>query len=138
MVRQAINLKTTIESIKPPNLNIPIPEATHPQGPPFIPGLAGGGMVDWGPSGRDATLGRLTRGEFVVNPEATSKFYSQLMSMNSFRGYAEGGLVQGGDSYTIGDITVNVSSANTDEQTARRIGYALERELRRGNIKFNR
>lgn len=98
-------------------------------------GFAEGGYVH-GPGGRDALIGRLTRGEFISTPEATRQFYTLLTAMNSGRlpGFAEGGLV--GNTTNVGDITINMTARNTNEQTVRDLGQRLVREIRRGTLRF--
>lgn len=88
--------------------------------------LAAGGR----PRGTDVQPAWLTRGERVINEEASRKFASQLVAMNAgvkpvFR--SEGGTVT-----NVGDINVTVSGGGSSHQTARSIAVALRRELRRG------
>jgi TP901 family phage tail tape measure protein len=90
--------------------------------------LAGGG-----PIGTDVVPAWLTRGEFVMNTEATRRFASQLVAMNAgvqptFRG-------EGGSVTNIGDISVSVQGGATGRQTARSIAAELRRELRRRTMK---
>jgi hypothetical protein len=75
-----------------------------------IPGFAGGGMIGGGGSGRsDSNLIRASRGEFIVNADATSKYFPLLEMMNGnmdwfhagnaqIPQYANGGYVSGGSS----------------------------------------
>ena len=95
-----------------------------------------GGLIDFGPPGIDQVLAQLTRGEFVMNPEATRMFYPQLKAMNALQvpAYEKGGLV--GHNTNVGDIHISVQGGSTAESTVREIGYRLERELRRGTIRF--
>jgi TP901 family phage tail tape measure protein len=90
--------------------------------------LAGGGPV-----GTDVVPAWLTRGEFVMNTEATRQFASQLVAMNAgVQPISRGG---GGSVTNIGDISVSVQGGATGRQTARSIATELRRELRRGTVK---
>ncbi len=74
-------------------------------------------------------------GEFVMNARSANRFSSELRAMNSgarpiFRD-------QGGSVTNIGDVNVTVGGdvgSSTPNQTARDIGSALRRELRRSTI----
>lgn len=104
--------------------------------PGSIPGRAGGGLLGSGFSSRgpDDTLLWARRGEFIVNPESTQKFYSQLVAMNAGiqpRHYASGGMV------TVGDINVTVQGGSTNERTVRDIAHGIKRELKRGTVRFD-
>lgn len=100
-----------------------------------VQGLAKGGMVRYyadggfAPHGTDTVPAMLTPGEFVVNADATRRFYSQLTAMNSGRQpiyRATGGPVT--QNFSFGDINlVNERSKNP----ARSIASELRRELRR-------
>lgn len=98
-------------------------------------GLAKGGLVRYfadggfAPRGTDTVPAMLTPGEFVVNADASRRFYSQLTAMNSGRQpiyRATGGPVT--QNFSFGDINlVNERSKNP----ARSIASELRRELRR-------
>ncbi len=85
-----------------------------------------------GPSGigTDTVPAMLTPGEFVMNSRATSRFFSQLVAMNA--GTTPQGRATGGPITNFGDINVSVNGGGGSRQTARDIGAALRRELRRG------
>jgi hypothetical protein len=86
-----------------------------------------GGMMH----GRDNIPALLSKGEFVVNANATRRFYSQLVSMNSVQGFTKGGLVT-----NVGDIHVTNNSTGNTQADIVAIGNGLRREIRRGRIKF--
>ena len=93
-------------------------------------GRVGRYLAAGGPAGTDVVPAWLSRGEFVMNAQATGQFASQLVAMNAgvqpiFR--SEGGSVT-----NIGDINVTVKDGATGRQTARSIAAELRRELRRG------
>lgn len=101
--------------------------------------FATGGYVHPGrPRGTDTIPAWLSPGEFVMNPQATRKFYSQLVSMNQMntpRYYARGGYV----TTNIGDVHVHMQE-NTQpsaSRAARQMGIELRREIRRGNINLS-
>lgn len=122
-------LATAIERLR----GVGIPAVPGPGGPP-LPGFASGGLIGSGfsVSGPDNTLIRAKLGEFVVNPDSTRRFYSELVAINSnkVRGYAEGGLVQ---NTNIGDVNMHVDGSRTPEVTARAVIRRVKREGRRGN-----
>lgn len=98
--------------------------------PPTAPeGYAFGGFA----RGLDTIPAMLSPGEFVVNAGATRRFYSQLVAMNNggARHMASGGYVS---NHTFGDINVSVEGGKNATVTARDIGLALRRELRRGTL----
>jgi len=93
--------------------------------------LAGGGAT-----GTDTIPAMLSPGEFVMSAQATGRFYSQLVAMNSGRapGHAAGGNVT--NAGIVGDVSINVSGGG-NKQTAREITTALNREIRRGASRLN-
>lgn len=96
-------------------------------------GRAGRYLAGGGPVGMDVVPAWLSRGEFVMNTEATRRFASQLVAMNAgiqptFRG-------EGGSVTNVGDISVSVQGGATGRQTARSIAAELRRELRRRTMK---
>jgi TP901 family phage tail tape measure protein len=108
---------------------------------PRIPAAEGrafahGGKVTGGPSGTDTIPAWLTRGEFVINAKSTRKFFPQIQAINRGippRGFQDGGLVT-----NVGDINVSVQGGDTSEVTAGRIAQQINRDLRRGKIRFGR
>lgn len=85
-----------------------------------------GGMT---PRGTDVVPAMLTPGEFVVNADASRKFFSQLVAINSGvkpQYHAEGGSVT-----TIGDINITVNETTSAKATARETIAAFRREKRR-------
>jgi TP901 family phage tail tape measure protein len=75
--------------------------------------------------------------EFIVNAQSSRMFRPMLEAINSRRTpryMAEGGVV-GGDT-NIGDITITVNGAATNNDTGRIIASKLTRELRRRNIRM--
>lgn len=110
--KAASNLSYTFERMR---VMIPVPIGASQ-------GFASGGRTDVVPA-------MLTPGEFVMNRNASSKFYSQLSHMNSgtqARGYQTGG--------SIGDVTINVQSDRTPVQTARMIRRELQ-SMQRQNVR---
>lgn len=96
---------------------------------------ASGGRVN-GPRGSDTIPAWLTKGEFVMNREATSRFYSQLVAMNSSVRpgyYSQGGYV----TTKVGDIHVNMTSTGSAERDVRNFAGRLRREIKRGTIRLN-
>jgi TP901 family phage tail tape measure protein len=95
-------------------------------------GLIGNAFSNFGP---DNTMIHARRGEFVVNPDSTRKFYSTLVAINRGDrprggGYAHGGTVTN----SIGNMNFHVSGADHPEQTARAVMKIIRREQRRGNV----
>lgn len=124
----AINIPINIQQNGNPNIQVvPDPNA-NPKG------FAFGGPV-YGPRGSDNIPAWLTKGEFVMNAEATKAFYAQLVSMNnSVRPgyYSRGGYV----TTNVGDIHMNVTSTGNPEKDVRGIANRLRRELKRGTIRL--
>ncbi|GMU26128.1 MAG: hypothetical protein AMXMBFR16_10330 [Candidatus Uhrbacteria bacterium] len=118
----AERIKQTLESTRVPQL-------------PVVTGRQAGGMIyraegGFIPRGTDTVPLMATPGEYVMNAQATRRFYSQLVAMNAGvkpQYHAEGGSVT-----NFGDIHVSVSGSKSGQQTAREIASALRRELRRG------
>lgn len=94
-------------------------------------GRVGRYLAAGGPVGTDVVPSWLSRGEFVMNSGAASKFASQLVAMNA--GVQPNFRSDGGSVTNIGDINVTVSGGATGRQTARSIAAELRRELRRGS-----
>jgi TP901 family phage tail tape measure protein len=99
-----------------------------------LAGMASGGLLGgmFSSRGPDDTIIRARRGEFVVNPESTQRFYTQLVAINRNKmpSFAQGGMV--GNS-TVGDITINVDGSKSPETTGRAIIRTIKRQIRRGN-----
>lgn len=124
----AINqLRAAIQQVPP----LPLGPVAPAPAPAPAPGFAEGGIIASGPSGVDQILARVTRGEFIVNPDSTRRFYTQLVDINAGRmpRFAEGGLV----STSVGDITINLPSG-TAETNVREFAHRLRREIKRGTI----
>lgn len=100
-------------------------------------GFAGGGLIGgkFNSFGPDDRLASVRTGEFVINPESTSRFYSQLVAINSGRmpSFAKGGEVGGSSVTNVGDISISVHDSGDPNATARAVLGTLRRELRRGN-----
>lgn len=93
------------------------------------PGKANGGQFK-----TDDTLGLFNRDEFVVNAAASQRFAPQLRSINM--GFDPGSGSRSGPSVNVGDVYVTVEGGRGGEATARDIGDALRREIRRGTLKL--
>lgn len=127
---------------------LPAAPGQMPQGPanPAAPidfedeGFANGGLIGgrFNTFGPDDRLATVRTGEFVVNPASTSKFYSQLVAINSGRlpSFASGGFVGESSVTNVGDIAISVHDAGDPNATARAVLGTLRRELRRGNGKL--
>ncbi len=81
------------------------------------------------PQGTDTVPAMLSPGEFVINADATKKFYSQLVAINSgtkpiFR-------EQGGPVTNVGDVSIVVNESVSAKATARETMSAFRREMRR-------
>jgi hypothetical protein len=99
-------------------------------------GFAQGGLIgnSFNSFGPDNMLASVRTGEFVINPDSTRRFYSQLVAINAGRmpSFARGGPV--GSSVTnVGDISINVHDSGNPNATARAVLSVLRREYRRGN-----
>lgn len=83
--------------------------------------------------GADRIHAMLAPGESIINSRATAKFFPQIQAINamqspSFRS-------DSGSVTNVGDITVNVGAGMDENHTARNIGNALRREIRRGTLR---
>jgi TP901 family phage tail tape measure protein len=69
--------------------------------------------------------------EFVMNPEASAKFRTTLIAMNSgrFNSPAAGGI-------NIGDINLTIQSTGTSQGDAVETAKAIRNEIRRGSIRW--
>jgi TP901 family phage tail tape measure protein len=74
-------------------------------------------------------------GEFIVNSRSARQFSTELQALNT--GRTPNFRDRGGSVTSIGDINVSINSrdGDTPTQSARQIGLALRRELRRNTIK---
>jgi hypothetical protein len=97
-------------------------------------GFPGRYFASGGPVGTDTIPAWLSKGEFVVNANASQKFASQLVAMNA--GSQPVYRSEGGSVTTVGDINVTVNGGSTSKQTIREISDGLRREIRRGTIKL--
>jgi TP901 family phage tail tape measure protein len=127
---------TTLSEQRPGFVGPPRPGApvgATPAAAP-IPGLASGGLLGnaFTSRGPDDMLINARRGEFVVNPDSTRRFYSQLVAINAgrlpIRGYAEGGMV----GTNVGDVHITVNESSSAEETANAVFAKLRREMRKG------
>ncbi|MCK9463146.1 MAG: phage tail tape measure protein [Proteobacteria bacterium] len=86
-----------------------------------------GGMTH----GTDSVKALLTPGEFVVNANASRRFYSQLVAMNAGpRHFASGGPVTSIN----GDFNISMNSSGNEHIDVVKIGKLLRREVRRGTV----
>lgn len=92
---------------------------------------AGGG---WVPQGTDTVPAMLTPGEFVMNADATRKFFSTLTAMNS--GVTPQYRQNGGPVTNVGDVSITVNESVSAQQTARETMQAFRREMRRGTSRL--
>ncbi len=92
---------------------------------------AHGGYI--GPRGSDIIPAWLSPGEYVMDAMNTRKFYSQLLSMSQG---VQPRYMAGGGPVSVGDIHVSVQGGATNEKTVRDLGNALNREIRRGTIRW--
>lgn len=104
---------------------------------PAMPGFASGGLIGgrFNTFGPDNMLAAVRTGEFVMNPESTSRFYSQLVAMNAGQmpSFASGGMVGSSNVTNVGDISITVPDSGNPNATARAVLGTLRREFRRGN-----
>jgi hypothetical protein len=84
-----------------------------------------------GPVGTDRIPAWLSRGETVMNPQASSKFYAQLSSMNS--GHAPTAATHVGDTNVTFNGGINVTGGTTNAKTGDAIVNEVRRSLRRGS-----
>jgi TP901 family phage tail tape measure protein len=85
-----------------------------------------------GPVGRDNQMIWARDDEFVMNPGATSRFYSQMVAMNN-QGRVPKYFNNGGP-ISQDSITINVNESKTPGATAREVNRMLKRSKRRGAI----
>lgn len=91
------------------------------------------------PRGMDRYPVWAAKGEYIVNAKSSKMFLPMLEAINNRRMpryMASGGMV--GGNTNIGDITVNVTGATTNNDTGRAIATKLNRELRRRTINLKR
>lgn len=93
--------------------------------------FASGGFAS---RGADTIPTMLSPNEYVVNPQSTRRFFSQLQAINA--GVQPVYRSDGGSVTNIGDINVTVKGGDSSRQTARQIASELRRELRRGTSRL--
>jgi len=76
----------------------------------------------------------LSPGEFVVNRDATRRFFAELQAINA--GLSPQFRESGGSVTQMGDVTVNVNESTSPKTTAREVVTLIKRELRRGTSKL--
>lgn len=116
-----------------PTLNVFGPGADPGQRPFPAQTRAAGGNI-FSRMGSDTIPAMLSPGEFVVNAQSARKFYPQLVALNSGvqpRYFADGGPVT-----NVGDVNVTVQGGESNQATAREIGRAIRREIKRGSLRL--
>jgi TP901 family phage tail tape measure protein len=86
-----------------------------------------------GPIGRDNIMAWLSDGEYVMNPSATRRFYSQIVQYNN-AGRVPQYFNNGGEVTNMGGVTINVSGAGNPGVVARDVHRVLQRGRRMGQI----
>ncbi len=94
-------------------------------GPPDLRGFASGGMTD-------TRVIAATPGEIVVNREASSRWYSQLMGMNDRKSRS----FSTNSNVDVGGINVSVSGSGSPDVTAAAVVDAINRGIRTGRLKL--
>lgn len=110
------------------NISVPTPQTALERAQGGLAFLANGGH------GLDTIPAMLSKGEFVMNPKSTQRFFSQIQAMNAgnqpvFR--SDGGTTTVGDT----SVTFNINGAESPSATAsavRRQMQRIDRERRRG------
>lgn len=91
------------------------------------------------PRGQDRYPVWAAKDEYIVNAQSSRMFRPMLEAINNRRApvYMNGGGTVGGDT-TVGDITVHVHNTGGGPTDGRTIARSIERELRRGTVKFRK
>lgn len=105
------------------------PEAAQSHG-----GFAGYFAAGGEPRGIDTALVRMDPREFIMNPQASSRFRSQLLAMN--QGWNPFSGMSQGPTTNVGNIHVHVQGGATDQQTIQSIAAGLRRGIRAGTIRL--
>lgn len=79
--------------------------------------------------GIDTLPAMLAPGEFVVNRDASQRFFSDLQRINA--GLSPQFRNAGGDVAQVGDVTINVNESSSPRETAREVMAQINRQLRR-------
>lgn len=103
----------------------PVPEAAG--GLLGALGLAGGGQhfAFGGPTGSDNVAFKANN-EYVLNPGATNRFFSQAQAMNNAG--------RSSTTFNNGPVTFNINESKTPDQTAQAISGRMQRAQRQGII----
>lgn len=104
----------------------------HPRSRGTTRSFASGGSVP-GVGNTDTVPAMLTPGEFVMNKEATKKFYTQLVNMNRIKGYDSGGAVTNNTS--VGDINMNITSTGNIDYDLNKFARMYKRAINRGLLR---
>lgn len=110
-------------------MQIPTPQAPRNPGnvtDQQIEGIQAQGRAFGGPIGRDNIPIWASAGEYVLNPGATQRFYSQVTSMNS-QGRIPQYFANGGPVTNMGGVTINVNESKSPGLTGRAIQSQLTR-----------
>lgn len=97
------------------------------------PGFSKGGLIGGPPRGDD-TLIWAKSGEMMMTEQATQRFSPLLKAMNS--GFSPRTSIGNSSTINLGGMTINVDGGDNPQTTAREIGQALRREIRRGTIQL--
>jgi TP901 family phage tail tape measure protein len=111
-------------------------DAGEPVGNKAQGGFAGYFAAGGEPRGIDTMLARVDPREFIMNPQASARFKSQLIAMN--QGWNPLGSPAQGPSTNVGDIHINVQGGSHSQATIGQIAAGLQRGIRRGTIKLGR
>ena len=89
----------------------------------------------FGGQGTDRSLVAMNPNESVNNAQATRDFFPQIQAMNA--GARPGFRDQGGSiNNSVGNITVNVNESKSPQETSKSVMDRINRDLRRGSVKF--
>ncbi len=99
-----------------------------PAGAPSVINRASGGFLS---RGTDTVPVMASPGEFIVNPQSTREFFSQLTAINA--GQQPNFRQTGGSVTQIGDVNVTINETKAPQDTARSVISAIRREQRRNS-----
>jgi TP901 family phage tail tape measure protein len=125
----ALNIATNLEraaQVQLPQVGTPVTSNAQ-FGKNMLRYFSNGGFT---PRGMDTVPVMARKGESILTPEATNRWFSQIQAMNAgkkpiFR-------QDGGSVTNIGDVSISVSDSGSPTKTARAVMREFQREKRRG------
>jgi TP901 family phage tail tape measure protein len=96
------------------------------------PHFAGGYIPGYGARGGDTMPAMIDPREFVINPDASAKFRTLLVAMNTGKPISS----TGGSGITMGDVNVTIQSSGNEKYDALQVGKEIRNHIRTGKLRW--